>query len=79
MSRRWLDTLDWKTPASALASELDLELFQQSAPQGLGVLAGQFDLTKPAMRFGIRLALAMTTGLLLTLAFPRFATPIGCC
>jgi uncharacterized membrane protein YccC len=66
-------TLDWQTPPSALAGELDLELFQQQAPQGLGVLIAQLDLAKPTMRFGIRLALAMTTGLLLTLAFPRFA------
>ncbi len=66
-------TLDWQSPPSTLAGELDLELFQQQAPQGLGVLIAQLDLAKPTMRFGIRLALAMTTGLLLTLAFPRFA------
>ncbi len=66
-------TLDWNTPPSALAGELDLALFQQRAPQGLGVLAQQFDLARPAMRFGIRLSLAMLTGLGLTLAFPRFA------
>jgi uncharacterized membrane protein YccC len=66
-------TLDWNTPPSALSGELDLELFQQRAPQGLGVLAQQFDLAKPALRFGIRLSLAMLTGLMLTFAFPRFA------
>jgi hypothetical protein len=43
-------TLDWKTPPSALSGELDLNLFQQSVPQGLGVLAQQFDLNKPACR-----------------------------
>ncbi|MGZ5927509.1 MAG: FUSC family protein, partial [Rhizomicrobium sp.] len=66
-------TLDWNTPPSALSEELDLDLFQQRAPRGLGVLAQQFDLGKPAMRFGIRLSLAMLTGLALTFAFPRFA------
>jgi len=66
-------TLDRSTPPSPLSAELDLALFQQRAPQGLGVLLQQFDLSKPAMRFGIRLSLAMLTGLLLTLLFPRFA------
>jgi uncharacterized membrane protein YccC len=66
-------TLDRRTPPSALAGEIDLALFQQPVPHGLGVLAGQFNLKKPAMRYGIRLSLAMTVGLLLTLAFPRFA------
>ena len=66
-------TLDRETPPSALSAELDLALFQQRAPQGLGVLAQQFDINKPALRFGIRLSLAMLTGMLLTLAFPRFA------
>lgn len=66
-------TLDWNTPPSALSGELDLALFQEPVPQGLGVLVQQFDLAKPAMRFAIRLSLAMVTGLLLTLAFPRFA------
>lgn len=66
-------TLDRDAPPSALAGDLDLGLFQQKAPRGLGVLIRQFDLDKPAMRFGIRLSLAMTAGLVLTLAFPRFA------
>jgi uncharacterized membrane protein YccC len=65
--------LDRDTPPSPLSRELDLRLFQQQVPRGLGVLAEQFDLEKPAMRYGIRLALAMTTGLVLTLIFPRFA------
>ena len=42
-------------------------------PHGLAVLARQFDLKMPAMRYAIRLALAMTAGLGLTLLFPRFA------
>ncbi|HXS07820.1 MAG TPA: FUSC family membrane protein [Rhizomicrobium sp.] len=66
-------TLDWETPPSTLSSELDLNLFQQSGPRGLAVLAQQFDLDKPALRFAIRLSLAMLTGTLITLAFPRFA------
>ena len=66
-------TLDWETPPSALSAELDLSLFQQSTPQGLGVLVQQFNLSKPALRFGIRLSLAMLTGMLITLIFPRFA------
>ena len=65
--------LDRGTPPSALANDLDLALFQQRAPHGVGVLIRQFDLDKPAMRFGIRLSLAMTAGLILTLIFPRFA------
>ncbi len=65
--------LDRDTNPSALASDLDLALFQQHPSYGLGVLIRQFDLGKPAMRFGIRLASAMTAGLVLTLIFPRFA------
>ncbi|HEY2837103.1 MAG TPA: FUSC family membrane protein, partial [Rhizomicrobium sp.] len=66
-------TLDWETPPSTLSSELDFTLFQQSVPTGLGLLAQQFDLNKPALRFGIRLSLAMLTGVIITLVFPRFA------
>jgi uncharacterized membrane protein YccC len=65
--------LDRDTSPSALAGNLDLALFQQQTPYGLDVLLRQFDLGKPAMRFGIRLSLAMTAGLALTLVFPRFA------
>src|SRR6185437_13357559 len=65
--------LDRHTPPSVLSGELNLALFQQHTPQGLGVLAQQFSLAKPPMRFGIRLSLAMTVGLILTLLFPRFA------
>ena len=66
-------TLDARTPPSALSTDLDLDLFQQNPPHGLGVLARQFDLRKPPLRFGIRLSLAMLAGMGLTLAFPRFA------
>ncbi len=66
-------TLDDATPPSALAGQLDLDLFRQDAPRGLGVLAGQFRWRSPALRYAIRLSLAMTTGLALTLIFPRFA------
>ena len=65
--------LDDATPPSALAKSLDLDLFRQDAPRGLGVLVRQFRWRAPALRYGIRLALAMTTGLALTLIFPRFA------
>jgi uncharacterized membrane protein YccC len=67
------NSLDRDTPPSELSSELDLKPFQQPVPQGFGLLAQQFDIDKPALRFGIRLSLAMLTGMLITLAFPRFA------
>ena len=66
-------TLDKDTPPSTLASELDFAPFQQSIPRGLGVLIRQFAFDRPALRFGIRLSLAMLTGLALTFLFPRFA------
>jgi uncharacterized membrane protein YccC len=65
--------LDDATPPSTLAAGLDLELFRQSAPRGLGVLLRQFRWRAPALRYAIRLSLAMTAGLGLTLIFPRFA------
>ena len=65
--------LDDATPPSGLAASLDLNLFRQSAPRGIGVLLRQFRWRAPALRYAIRLALAMTTGLALTLIFPRFA------
>ena len=65
--------LDDATPPSALAGSLDLDLFRQDAPRGLGVLLNQFRWRSPALRYAIRLALAMTAGLALTLVFPRFA------
>lgn len=64
--------LDCDTPPSDMAHEINLTLFQQRAPQGLGVLIRQIDLSSPAMRFGIRLALAMTAGFAITLVFPHF-------
>jgi uncharacterized membrane protein YccC len=65
--------LDDRTAPSDLAGQLDLDLFRQNAPRGLGVLVNQFRWRSPALRYAIRLSLAMTTGLALTLAFPRFA------
>ena len=65
--------LDNETEPSDLAGQLDLDLFRQNAPRGLGVLADQFRWRSPALRYAIRLSLAMTTGLALTLIFPRFA------
>jgi uncharacterized membrane protein YccC len=64
--------IDRKSPPTALAASLDLSLFRQEAPSGLSVLA-QLRLGAPAFRYAIRLSLAMTAGLLLTMALPRFA------
>jgi uncharacterized membrane protein YccC len=65
--------LDGATPPSSLAASLDLEAFQQNSPRGLGVLWRQLRYRAPAFRYAVRLALAMTAGLGLTLVFPRFA------
>jgi len=65
--------LDDTTPPTALAKSLDLDMFRQDAPRGFGVLLRQFRWQSAALRYGIRLSLAMTTGLALTLIFPRFA------
>jgi len=65
--------LDDTTAPSDLAGQLDLDLFRQNAPRGLSVLASQFRWRSPALRYAIRLSLAMTTGLGLTLVFSRFA------
>ncbi|MDB5733434.1 MAG: putative rane protein YccC [Alphaproteobacteria bacterium] len=65
--------LDDRTEPSAVAAGLDLELFRQDAPRGIGLLLNQFRWHAPALRYAIRLSLAMTTGLALTLVFPRFA------
>jgi uncharacterized membrane protein YccC len=65
--------LEDSTEPSAVAASLDLELFRQDAPRGIGVLLRQFRWRSPALRYAIRLSLAMTTGLALTLGFPRFA------
>lgn len=67
------DTLDPVVDPSDLVKHLDLDLFRQEAPRGLGVLIKQFHWRAPAMRYAIRLSMAMTTGLAITLAFPRFA------
>jgi uncharacterized membrane protein YccC len=65
--------LDKDTPPSRIASELDLELFRQDTPHGVGVLLRQFRGRSPALRYGVRLSLAMSTGYALTLAFPAIA------
>ncbi|HKQ46085.1 MAG TPA: FUSC family membrane protein [Rhizomicrobium sp.] len=66
-------TLDKDSEPSGLARKLDLDMFRQDAPRGLGVLVNQFHWHAPALRYAIRLSLAMTAGLALTLIFPRFA------
>jgi uncharacterized membrane protein YccC len=65
--------LDRDTPASQLARDLDLHAFRASTPHGFAPLLRQFDLKAPALRYAVRLTLAMTAGLSLTLLFPRFA------
>jgi uncharacterized membrane protein YccC len=64
--------LEDATPPSDLAAHLNLDLFRQDAPRGLGLLANQFRWRAPALRYAIRLSLAMTAGLGLTLFFHRF-------
>jgi uncharacterized membrane protein YccC len=66
-------TLDSATPASALASELDLTAFRAPVPRGLEILKRQFDWNAPALRYAIRLSLAMSLGLGVTMIFPQFA------
>jgi uncharacterized membrane protein YccC len=65
--------LDRATPPSRLSSELDLSLFRQDVPHGIGVLLRQLHYRAPALRYGIRLAMAMTAGFALTLVFPAIA------
>jgi uncharacterized membrane protein YccC len=65
--------LDSDTPPSRMSGELDLSLFRQDTPRGLGVLWHQLHYRSPAFRYGIRLALAMTAGFALTLLFPAIA------
>ena len=65
--------LDDATPPSDLAASLDLDLFRQATPHGAGLFFRQFRWRSPALRYAIRLSLAMATGLALTLIFPRFA------
>lgn len=64
--------LDDATPPSTVARGLDLDLFRQDAPRGRAIIR-QLRWQAPALRYAIRLSLAMTTGLALTLIFPRFA------
>jgi uncharacterized membrane protein YccC len=65
--------LDRSTPPSELAAALDLNAFRAPVPHGLDVLRRQLSLKAPAMRYAIRLALAMMAGLGITLALPQFA------
>ena len=65
--------LDDATAPSDLADQMDLDLFRQDSPRGLSVLLDQLRWHAPALRYAIRLSLAMTTGLALTLVFPHFA------
>ena len=65
--------LDDATEPTTLAAGLDLDLFRQDGPRGISVLLEQFRWSSPALRYAIRLALAMTVGLGLTLVFPRLA------
>src|SRR5207302_6290168 len=65
--------LNYATPPSKLASELDLNAFRAPLLLSLDVLRAQMSMQAPAMRYAIRLSLAMTAGLALTLVFPRFA------
>jgi len=65
--------LDNASAPSELAKSLDLDLFRQDAPRGLGVVIRQLRWRSPALRYAIRLSLAMTTGFALTLLFPQFA------
>jgi len=65
-------TLETATPPSDLAAKLNLDLFRQATPRGLSLLAQQFRWRAPALRYAIRLSLAMVTGLSLTLWLGRF-------
>src|SRR5690606_36030422 len=58
--------LDRASPPSAIASELDLSLFRADTPRGLAVLMEQFHYRSPALRYGVRLSLAMSAGYALT-------------
>jgi uncharacterized membrane protein YccC len=51
----------------------DLAQFRAVMPQGWGHLRAQIGFGVPAFRYAIRLALALTTGLALTIFFPKFA------
>ncbi|HEY5347027.1 MAG TPA: FUSC family membrane protein, partial [Rhizomicrobium sp.] len=62
--------LDKDTPPSTIAQELDLAAFRQRTPLIWDHLTRQFSLGSPALRYAIRLSLAMAAGLLLTQALP---------
>jgi uncharacterized membrane protein YccC len=64
--------LEDTTPPSDLARQLNLDLFRQDTPRGLVLLLNQFRWRAPALRYAIRLSLAMVSGLGLTLLFNRF-------
>jgi uncharacterized membrane protein YccC len=64
--------LENATPPSDLAQLLNLDLFRQDTPRGLGILFDQFRWRSPALRYAIRLSFAMIAGLGLTLLFNRF-------
>ena len=55
------------------APHSDLALFRAVHPTGWGHLRAQIGFGVPAFRYAIRLALALTTGLALTIFFPKFA------
>lgn len=55
------------------APRADLALFRQVGPRGFGHLRAQFGFAMPAFRYAVRLALALSAGLALTVAFPQFA------
>lgn len=65
--------LDDATAPSTVARGLDLDLFRQEGPRGPGLLLRQLRWRAPTFRYAVRLSLAMTAGLLITIAFPRFA------
>ncbi|MEJ1969532.1 MAG: FUSC family membrane protein [Rhizomicrobium sp.] len=56
-----------------IAPRADLALFRQVGPRGFAHLRAQIGFGVPAFRYAVRLALAMTAGLALTVAFPKFA------
>jgi len=59
--------------AKQTAPQSDLALFRAVGPRGWGHLRAQIGFGVPAFRYAIRLALALTTGLALTVFFPQFA------
>jgi uncharacterized membrane protein YccC len=70
---RLAEALDGRNPPSSLARGLDLSAFRQHPPHFAYHLARQFSLGSPALRYAIRLSLALGMGLLLTMVFPEIA------